>query len=490
MWEEEGVKRQERQICTLLPHLREKYGNVFTLYLGPQPTVILCWFEAIQEALVTRPRLSQGVAFASGKLWKVLHQFSVATMKDFGMGKQSIEERIREEAKCPVEELWKTQGAYLDPTILFHFITVNIICSIIFGECFDYQDPKFLWLLHLLNNVFALVSSFYGQVFELFSAILKHFPCTHTRLYSIMEELKDFITENIEKHQKALDPSAPQDFTDSFLLCMDKARARLDWRQSKPNPMPAKEERSIHESEFHRKNLIHTILSLFFAGTETSSTTLCYGLLFLLKNPDVLEKVHAEINRMIGPHRLPAIEDRAKMPYTNAVIHEIHRYSDLTPIGCPHCVLRDTYFRGYLIPKGTTVYPVMNSVLHDLATSWMRTATSGSRKPLSHSPWVYTVGAEDNSGPKGLSRWDIIAMFDPALQEDVNGGREKHQCIGESIARSELFVFLTTMLQNFSLGGPKAAEDIDLTPRENGLGKLPPVCQLCLLPLCGEGEGK
>ncbi|KAM9631638.1 LOW QUALITY PROTEIN: cytochrome P450 2B11-like [Trichechus inunguis] len=424
--------------------LREKYGNVFTLYLEPRPTIILCWFEAIQEALDQAEAFSgehiaildpifqgTGVAFASGKPWKVLCQFSVATMKDFGMGKQSIEERIREEAKCLVEELRKTQGAYLDPTILFHSITVNIICSIIFGECFDYQDPKFLRLLHLLNNVFALVSSFYGQVFELFSAILKHFPGTYTRLYSIMEELKDFITENIEKHQKALDPSAPQDFIDSFLLCMDK-------------------ERSVPESEFHRKNLIHTILSLFFAGTETSSTTLCYGLLFLLKNPDVLEKVHAEINRMIGAHRLPAIEDRAKMPYTNAVIHEIHRYSDLTPIGFPHCVLRDTYFRGYLIPKGTTVYPVMNSVLHDLATSWMRMATSGSRS-------LY-----------------------PILQ--------KHQCIGESIARSKLFIFLTTMLQNFSLG--RAPEDIDLTPWENGLGKLPPVCQLCLLPLCGEGEGK
>ena len=51
-----------------------------------------------------------GVVFANGKSWQVLRRFSVTTMKDFGMGKRTIEEQIKKEAQCLVEELRKSQG--------------------------------------------------------------------------------------------------------------------------------------------------------------------------------------------------------------------------------------------------------------------------------------------------------------------------------------------------------------------------------------------
>ena len=51
-----------------------------------------------------------GLGLASGKSWKVLRRFSVTTMKDFGMGKRNIEERIKEKAQSLVEELQKSQG--------------------------------------------------------------------------------------------------------------------------------------------------------------------------------------------------------------------------------------------------------------------------------------------------------------------------------------------------------------------------------------------
>ncbi|OWK15938.1 hypothetical protein Celaphus_00004375, partial [Cervus elaphus hippelaphus] len=105
--------------------LREKYGDVFTVYLGSRPAVILWGYEAMREALVDQAEAfsgrghiaildpvfqGTGVVFANGKSWKVLRQFSVTTMKDFGMGKRTIEERIKKEAQCLVEELRKSQG--------------------------------------------------------------------------------------------------------------------------------------------------------------------------------------------------------------------------------------------------------------------------------------------------------------------------------------------------------------------------------------------
>ncbi|XP_013210304.1 cytochrome P450 2B10-like [Microtus ochrogaster] len=159
--------------------LREKYGDVFTVHLGPRPVVMLYGTDAIREALVDQAEAfsgrgtiavlepivqGYGVIFANGERWKTLRRFSLATMKDLGMGKRSVEERIQEEARCVVEELRKSQGAPLDPTFIFQSITANIICSIVFGERFDYKDRQFLSLLHLIYQIFSLISSFSSQV--------------------------------------------------------------------------------------------------------------------------------------------------------------------------------------------------------------------------------------------------------------------------------------------------------------------------------------
>lgn len=64
-----------------------------------------------------------------------------------------------------------------------------------------------------------------------------------------------------------------------------------------------------------------------------------------------LEKVHAEINSVIGSSRDPSISDRENMPYTNAVIHEIQRMANIIPLNVVHMASRDTKLGDYSIPK-------------------------------------------------------------------------------------------------------------------------------------------
>lgn len=58
----------------------------------------------------------------------------------------------------------------------------------------------------------------------------------------------------------------------------------------------------------------------------------------------------------------------------------------------------------------------------------------------------------------------------------------KRVCLGEGLANMELFLFLTTILQNFRLKALVDPTDIDITPESTGLGSIPRPYQFCLLP--------
>ncbi|KAM5297666.1 cytochrome P450 2G1 isoform 2-T2 [Glossophaga mutica] len=363
-----------------LMKIREKYGPVFTVYMGPRPVVVLCGHEAVKEALVDRAEefsgrgelasiernfQGHGVALANGERWKILRRFSLTILRDFGMGKRSIEERIQEEAGFLLEELRKTKGAPTEPTFFLSRSVSNVISSIVFGSRFDYEDKQFQKLLQMINQSFIEMSTPWAQLYDMYSGIMQYLPGRHNRVYYLVEELKDFIASRVKINEESFDPQNPRDFIDCFLIKM---------HQDKNNP----------HTEFTLKNLVLTTLNLFFAGTETVSSTLRYGFLLLMKHPEVEAKIHEEIDQVIGPHRIPSVNDRVKMPYTDAVIHEIQRVTDIVPLGIPHNVTQDTHFRGYLLPQ-------MPSIPN---TSWMSRAASRRMKPLclflleSASAWV------------------------------------------------------------------------------------------------------
>ncbi|XP_016064651.1 PREDICTED: cytochrome P450 2A13 [Miniopterus natalensis] len=428
-----------------LMKMSERYGPVFTVHLGPRRVVVLCGYDAVKEALVDQAeefsgRGSQatfewlfkgyGVVFSSGERAKQLRRFAITTLRDFGMGKRSIEERIQEEAGFLLQTLRDTHGAFIDPTFFLSRSVSNIISSIVFGDRFDYEDKQFLSLLRMMLGSFQFTATSMGQLYEMFSSVMKHLPGPQQQAFKDLQGLEDFMVEKVEQNQRTLDPKSPRDFIDSFLIRMQK-------EQENPN------------TEFHMKNLVRTTLNLFFAGTETVSTTLRYGFLLLMKHPDVEAKVHEEINRVIGKNRQPKFEDRAKMPYTEAVIHEIQRFGDMIPMGLARRVTKDTEFRNFLLPKGTEVFPMLGSVLKD--------------------PKFF-------SNPKDFNPQHFLDEKGQFKKNDafVPFSIGKRYCFGEGLARMELFLLLTTIMQNFRFKSPHSPKDIDVSPKSVGFATIPP----------------
>ncbi|XP_069890665.1 cytochrome P450 2C19-like [Dipodomys merriami] len=443
-------------IFNICPMFSKVYGPVFTLYLGMQPTVVLHGYEAVKEALIDhgeefsgrgrfplaeKANRGLGIIFSNGHTWREMRRFSLMTLRNLGMGKRSIEERVQEEARCLVEELRKTKGSPCDPTFILGCAPCNVICSIVFQNRFDYKDQNFLNMMKKFNDNVKIASSPWIQIYNLFPDLIDYLPGSHKTLLKNFDDINSYILKKINDHEESLDVNNPRDMIDCFLI-------------------KKKQEQENHKepSEFTNEGLTILATNLFGAETETTSTTLRYSLLLLLKHPQVTAKVKEEIDHVIGRHRSPCMQDRSQMPYTDAVLHEIQRYIDLVPMNVPHAVTRDIKFRDYIIPKGTTILTSLTSVLHD---------------------------------PKEFPNPD---KFDPGHFLDESGNFKKSNyfmpfsagkriCAGEGLARMELFLFLTTILQNFNLKSLVDPQDLDTTPVLNGFASLPPAYKLCFIPV-------
>jgi cytochrome P450 len=73
--------------------------------------------------------------------------------------------------------------------------------------------------------------------------------------------------------------------------------------------------------------------------------------------PEIQAKAQEEIDNIIGSTRLPTIEDRANLPYVDAVISEVLRFASVLPQGLPHKLREDDVFEGYTIPEGSIIIP-------------------------------------------------------------------------------------------------------------------------------------
>ncbi|KAM4641693.1 cytochrome P450 2G1-like [Discoglossus pictus] len=263
-----------------------------------------------------------------------MRSFALWTFRNIGLGKKSTEGKIQEEAEMMVKEIRKSEGSSLDPSKPIMDAISNILCCVMFGNRFDYKDEKLKKLITAGDDINHIMTSTWGQVEVSLPGRMKYIPGPHKRIYSVSDELVEFINERVKMNQGTLDPNFPRDYLDCFLIKME---------QEKQNP----------KTEFTMRNLLMSVQDLFIAGIDTISSTIYHSLQILATFSEIQAKVHEEIDQVIGRDRMPRMDDRSSMPYTDAVMNETQRFADIAPFNVTHSVTRDTQFRGYSIPKLT-----------------------------------------------------------------------------------------------------------------------------------------
>ncbi|XP_051807652.1 cytochrome P450 2J2-like isoform X2 [Acanthochromis polyacanthus] len=339
--------------------LRKSYGNVYSLFIGPNLAVVINGVKAMKEAIVTkatdfagRPQdlfindvtHRKGVILVDyGTSWREHRRFALMTLRNFGLGKKSMEERIHDEIQYIIKTLDKSIGKALSPQVMFHNAASNVICQVLFGTRFEYDDDFIRVTVRCFTEISKITNGPWAMLYSSFPWIRK-LPLPFNRAFNAMKHSSDLVLRSLNEHKKTRVPGEPRDFLDCYLDELDKA-----------------------------------------------------------------------------------------------VIHESQRISNTVPLSIFHCTTKGTELAGYSIPKGTRIIQNMISVLKE------------------EGQWKYP----HEFNPENFLNDQGEFVKPDAFMPFSAGPR---LCLGEGLARMELFLIMVTLLRKFKFIWPDDAGEPDYTP--------------------------
>ncbi|NXJ72288.1 CP1A5 protein, partial [Rostratula benghalensis] len=430
-----------------LTRLSQKYGEVMEIRIGTRPVLVLSGLETIRQALVKqgedfmgRPDLhsfqyiadGQSLAFSpdSGEVWKARRKLAQNALKTFSIAPSPtssstclLEEHVSKEADYLVTKFLQLmdEEKSFDPYRYVVVSVANVICAICFGKRYDHSDQELLSLVDLSNEFGEAAAA--GNPAD-FIPVLRYLPSrTMSGFKDFNKRFLHFLQKIVKEHYETYDKNNIRDITDSLIeQCMEKVEAS-------------------GATQIPKEKIVNLVNDLFGAGFDTVTTALSWSLVYLTIYPHIQKKIQEELDKTIGWERRPRLSDRAMLPYTEAFILEMFRHSSFVPFTIPHSTTRDTVLNGYHIPKDRCVFVNQWQVNHD-EKLW--------KNPLTFKPERF-LNAEGTEVKK--VNGEKVLVF----------GLGKRKCIGEPIARWQIFLFLSTLLQQleFSVCDGKK---LDITP--------------------------
>ncbi|CCD72732.1 CYtochrome P450 family [Caenorhabditis elegans] len=423
IWREKGV-------VPAFDLFRQIYGDVFTIWLGPIPHVSICDYDTSQEVFVKNgSRLidrflppvflhlsnNLGLVSANGEVWAEMRRFTLLAFRNIGVGRDSMEERILEEldARCEEIDADAVNGKTVVQTSDFFDLAVgSIINNTLIGKRFNaHNKDEFMKLKKMMDSASDLFT-----IFDLTAPVwmLKILvPKRCERILGVQEEILNFVSreaneryEQLKSGEYTVNAENPHDFVEAYFAKMEEEK-----RHGGPTP-------------YTMKCLKHVIGDLWLAGQDTTTTTLVSGFNQLVNHPEVIRKCREEILRITENGSRPLqLKDRAESHYLNATITEIQRHASILNVNFWRLINEPTNVKGYEIDSGT----VMTAQLGALHVN---------NDIFKNADKFYPERFIENG---------------KLLNQVIPFGIGKRSCVGENLARSELYLLTGNLLLRYNI---------------------------------------
>uniref|UniRef100_A0A8D2Q6C3 Steroid 17-alpha-hydroxylase/17,20 lyase n=1 Tax=Varanus komodoensis TaxID=61221 RepID=A0A8D2Q6C3_VARKO len=386
---------RDPQLHLLFSRLQQKYGSLYSFYMGSNYVVMVNNYQHAKEVLHKKGKIFGGrphtvttdlltlngkdIAFASySPLWKMQRKLVHSALHMFGEGTLALEKIICTEASSLCENLAAAQDSPLNLGTELTCSVTNVVCSLCFNSSYKRGDPE-------LENVLKYSKGIVDTTFK--HSLVDIFPWL----------------------QETFNNDSINDLMDVLL------KAKLNTENNNSHLLPG--------LELTDDYLLMTVADIFGAGVETTATVLKWSILYLLHYPEVT---------LHYPNMAQPTSDRQHLPYLEATISEVLRIQPVAPLLIPHEALEDTSIGEYIIPKGTHVIINLWSIHHD-EKEW--------DKPKEFNPGRFL----DEDGNRIYSPSPSYFPFGAGIRV----------CLGEALAKMELFLFLAWTLQRFTLSVPE-----------------------------------
>ncbi|XP_072034081.1 cytochrome P450 2D10-like [Amphiura filiformis] len=427
----------------------EVYGDIFTFKIGTIPIVYLHG-KALKDALNCSNFLSQrapipamydyfkdrGIAGASFHgFWKKQRSFAVRIMHSFNLGRTAGQDSIISEVDKLMQFLRKKEGKEFDPDIILQLATANVISAFAYGHQFAYDDA---YHIKMMNNLSECMRSLSYRCVIMFFPTLCKLPYIGAKVvFDYFDALRAQQRVEIEQHKTNLDKNNPKDFIDHYLIEMEKTG-------------------SAHVG-FTDDNLEICLLEFFMAGTTSSASTIYWCMLMLILHPDIQVKIQEELDHVIPKEQaFVTINDQTRCLYTQAVIYETQRFGSIAPFSM-RAATEDTLYEKYRIPKGTFF------IADFLGTM------------LSSKLWT---NPKEFKPERFLSKEEPVTLVKQEFLVPYSSGRRN--CLGERLARAELFLFIANICRNFNIRLPHGSPMPPCTP-SIGFNRVPKPFKACFI---------